>query len=89
MAGALAVPGPAAGVTASSLRGRQGMEPNVTLHWFVHPNWFQEMGGFTREENIEVFVDWCRTAFSLFGAPSLPRMSSDSLGRACASASAR
>jgi beta-glucosidase len=48
------------------------MEPNVTLHWFVHPNWFQEMGGFTREENIEVFVDWCRTAFSLFGAPSLP-----------------
>lgn len=43
------------------------MEPNVTLHWFVHPNWFQKMGGFTKEENIEVYVDWCRTAFSLFG----------------------
>ena len=43
------------------------MEPNVTLHWFVHPNWFQELGGFTKAENIEIFVEWCRSAFSLFG----------------------
>ncbi|KAK9840609.1 hypothetical protein WJX81_004313 [Elliptochloris bilobata] len=49
---------------------RQGMEPNVTLHWFVHPNWFQELGGFTKEENIDIFVEWCRTAFSLFGKRS-------------------
>ena len=66
------MPEPAVGTTTSSSRGRHGMEPNVTLHWFVHPNWFQEMGGFTKEENTEVFVDWCRTAFSLFGAPCLP-----------------
>ena len=88
LAGPLAVVEPAAGLTASLSRGRQGMEPNVTLHWFVHPNWFQEMGGFTREENIEVFVDWCRTAFSLFGAPSLPRACFES-GTACAAAAAR
>ena len=43
------------------------MEPNVTLHWFVHPKWFEELGGFTKEENIDIFEDWCRTAFSLFG----------------------
>ena len=44
------------------------MEPNVTLHWFVHPNWFQELGGFTKAENVDIFVEWCRSAFSLFGA---------------------
>ena len=46
---------------------RLGIEPNVTLHWFVHPQWFQEMGAFTKFENIEVFVDWAVTAFKLFG----------------------
>lgn len=48
------------------------MEPNVTLHWFVHPQWFEDLGGFTKEANIEIFVEWCRTAFSLFGSPGLP-----------------
>ena len=47
------------------------MEPNVTLHWFVHPQWFEDLGGFTKEANIEIFVEWCRTAFSLFGSPGL------------------
>ena len=44
------------------------MEANVTVHWFVHPLWFQDMGAFTKEENIEVFVEWARLAFTLFGA---------------------
>ena len=39
----------------------------MTLHWFVHPLWFQEMGAFTREENIPVFVEWAQLAFELFG----------------------
>ncbi|KAK9814269.1 hypothetical protein WJX72_003165 [[Myrmecia] bisecta] len=46
---------------------RQGMEPNVTLHWFTHPRWFDEIGGFLKEENVDVFVDWACTAFQLFG----------------------
>ncbi|CAL8471442.1 g10984 [Coccomyxa elongata] len=49
---------------------RQGMEPHVTLQWFVHPQWFQELGAFANEENIPIFVDWCETAFKLFGKRS-------------------
>lgn len=46
------------------------MEPNITLIWFVQPQWFQKMGAFARRENIPVFVDWCETAFKLFGESS-------------------
>jgi len=35
----------------------------VTLHHFVHPNWFEKLGGFTKEENIPIFVEFARTAF--------------------------
>ena len=38
------------------------------MHWFVHPLWFQDIGAFTKEENIEVFVEWAKLAFTLFGA---------------------
>ncbi len=44
------------------------MEPHVTFIWFVHPQWFQELGAFAKVENIPIFVDWCETAFKLFGA---------------------
>ena len=43
------------------------MEANVTLHWFVHPLWFLQLGAFTKEENIPVFVEWAQLAFKLFG----------------------
>ena len=46
---------------------RQSIEPNMTLHWFVHPRWFDELGGFTKFENIRLFVDWAKKAFELFG----------------------
>lgn len=42
---------------------RNGMEPLVTLHHFVHPQWFEELGGFAKEENIDLFLDWVRLAF--------------------------
>ena len=48
------------------------MEPNITLIWFVHPQWFQKMGAFSRRENLPVFVEWCETAFKLFGEASAP-----------------
>ena len=39
----------------------------MTLHWFVHPRWFDEVGGFSKFENIELFVEWAKKAFELFG----------------------
>ena len=42
---------------------RNGMEPLATLHHFVHPQWFEELGAFEKEENVSLFLDWVRTAF--------------------------
>lgn len=46
---------------------RNGIEAAMTLHWFVHPRWFDLLGGFTKAENIPVYVEWAETAFKLFG----------------------
>lgn len=46
---------------------RLGLVPNATLHHFVHPDWFEALGGFTNEANIPMFVEWARTAYRLFG----------------------
>ncbi|KAG2486953.1 hypothetical protein HYH03_014450 [Edaphochlamys debaryana] len=43
-----------------------GLEPMVTLHHFVHPEWFQRLGGFEKESNIRYFVEWAEVAFRLF-----------------------
>lgn len=48
--------------TREALR-RNGMEPMATLHHFVHPQWFEELGAFERQENISLFLDWVRLAF--------------------------
>ena len=45
----------------------------MTLHWFVHPRWFDLLGGFTKAGNISIYVEWAETAFKLFGA--LPAVS--------------
>jgi beta-glucosidase/6-phospho-beta-glucosidase/beta-galactosidase len=34
------------------------MTPNATLHHFTHPQWFDELGGFTKAENIPLFVNF-------------------------------
>ncbi|CAK0742117.1 hypothetical protein CVIRNUC_001373 [Coccomyxa viridis] len=47
---------------------KNGMEPLATLHHFVHPQWFEELGAFEKEENISLFLDWVRTAFENFGS---------------------
>lgn len=46
---------------------RHGIEVNVTLHWFVHPLWFHELGGFTKESNIKFFTNWAKIAYEAFG----------------------
>ncbi|KAG2442823.1 hypothetical protein HXX76_002902 [Chlamydomonas incerta] len=38
---------------------RHGLVPNATLWHFVHPSWFEEAGGWTKEENIPAFVKFC------------------------------
>lgn len=44
----------------------------VTLHHFVHPNWFETLGGFTKEANIPIFVEFAKTAFRYSSATSKP-----------------
>lgn len=41
----------------------KGLEPFLTLHHFVHPRWFEALGGFTKEENIAHFVAYTQAAY--------------------------
>lgn len=41
----------------------EGIEPVVTLHHFTHPLWFEEMGAFEKEENIQYFLDFTKTVY--------------------------
>lgn len=45
----------------------RSLEPFVTLHHFVHPLWFEKMGGFIDAANIGVFIAYVRAAFGEFG----------------------
>jgi beta-glucosidase len=40
-----------------------GIKPLITLHHFTHPQWFEEKGGFEKEENIQYFVEFCKKVF--------------------------
>ena len=37
-----------------------GIEPMITLHHFTNPLWFELMGGWTKKENAQYFVDFIR-----------------------------
>jgi len=43
-----------------------GIKPMVTLHHFVHPIWFENLGGFENEENIAHFVRFAEKMFDQF-----------------------
>jgi beta-glucosidase/6-phospho-beta-glucosidase/beta-galactosidase len=45
-----------------------GLEPFLTLHHFVHPLWFEKLGGFAKAENISPFVDYARRVFAEYGS---------------------
>ena len=51
---------------------RHDMEANVTLHWFVHPKWFDDLGGWLNPDNVKYYVEWAQIAFKHFGQ-FLPR----------------
>ena len=39
---------------------KNNIVPYVTLHHFTNPIWFEEIGGFEKEENIECFLSFCK-----------------------------
>ncbi len=41
--------------------------PMITLHHFVHPLWFEQLGGFEKQENIRYFVRFCEHVFRALG----------------------
>lgn len=45
-----------------------GIIPMITLHHFAHPQWFEDMGAFEKEENIAYFVRFAQTVFSRLGS---------------------
>lgn len=45
-----------------------GVTPMVTLHHFVHPQWFEELGAFENEVNIHYFVRFCGIVFNEFSS---------------------
>jgi len=43
----------------------KGLQPMATLHHFTQPVWWEERGGFEREENIQDWVDFSTRMFAL------------------------
>jgi beta-glucosidase len=41
--------------------------PWMTLHHFTHPMWFEQLGGFEKEENLQYFIDFCHMIVKEFG----------------------
>ncbi|MEX0939848.1 MAG: family 1 glycosylhydrolase [Candidatus Babeliales bacterium] len=46
---------------------KNNITPMITLYHFVHPLWFEKMGGFESEENIALFVRYCQKVFERLG----------------------
>lgn len=44
-----------------------GIMPIMTLYHFSHPMWFENRGGFTKKENIAVFIRFVETCVSELG----------------------
>jgi beta-glucosidase len=49
-----------------NLKGK-GIQLMLVLHHFAHPDWFEERGGWTKEENIPFFLDYARQCIKHFG----------------------
>lgn len=49
------------------LRSR-GVGLMFVLHHFSHPNWFEQKGGWTHEDNIPFFLEYVRQCIKHFGA---------------------
>lgn len=45
----------------------RGIQPLVTLHHFSHPLWFEDLGAFTKEENVPLFLRFARKVLEYLG----------------------
>eukprot|EP01129_Flabellula_baltica_P005036 TRINITY_DN1797_c0_g1_i2.p1 TRINITY_DN1797_c0_g1~~TRINITY_DN1797_c0_g1_i2.p1 ORF type:complete len:353 (-),score=62.92 TRINITY_DN1797_c0_g1_i2:422-1480(-) len=45
---------------------REELTPMVTLHHFVHPEWFESKGGFEKRENVGFFVEFAKVVFERY-----------------------
>jgi beta-glucosidase len=43
-----------------------GVKPVLEFHHFVHPQWFEEAGAWSKEENIQDFVNFCELVFKRY-----------------------
>lgn len=41
-----------------------GLTPFITLHHFTNPTWFEQLGGFEKEENIDHFIEFSEIVFN-------------------------
>ena len=42
--------------------------PVITLYHFTHPVWFNQLGGFEKESNIDLFIHFCKKVFSEYSS---------------------
>ena len=47
---------------------KQNITPMVTMHHFVHPQWFEALGAFEKLENIKIFQNFCIKIFKEFNS---------------------
>ena len=48
--------------------------PLATLHHFVHPQWFEDLGGFEQEANIQHYLQWTELAYRwVAGGVTIPQ----------------
>jgi len=42
---------------------KRGIKPVVVLYHYTHPCWFEDIGGFEKEENLKYFLEFCEVVF--------------------------
>lgn len=45
----------------------RGILPLLTIHHFTHPLWFEDMGGFTCKESVDIFMSYVKVVIDSFG----------------------
>ena len=45
----------------------KGIRPMMTLHHFTNPLWFEDMGGFTAKESVDIFMRFAEKVVDAFG----------------------
>ncbi len=46
---------------------QEGTKIMFVIHHFMHPNWYEEMGGWLKEKNLDAFIDYAEKCIKHFG----------------------